>query len=225
MKTIAYSPWGTGTQVGFLDKIFARSINAKSHGFTDADAFVLWGGQDIHPSYYGQRRGPNSQAWDKPTERDIWEWQAMKYCKANNIPIIGICRGAQFMCAFSGGKLIQHVNNHTGADHPVVCADGEMFDVTSCHHQMLDLTDTDGELLAWTPTNRSTVYYGQSAETPEHLQQALVTGTFKEPEIVYFPGINGLAIQGHPEWANINGPFVKKCLDYINLYLLEEVTV
>lgn len=224
MKTIAYSPWGTGTQVGFLDELFDGSINAKRDGFKNADAFVLWGGQDIHPSYYGQKRGPNSQAWESPTERDIWEWQAMKYCRTNNIPMIGICRGAQFLCAFAGGKLIQHVNNHTGGDHPVVCDDGDVFEVTSCHHQMLDITGTQGELLAWTPENRSSVYYGEGAHTPEHLKPALVAGTFQEPEIVYFPEINALAIQGHPEWAKRDSAFVKKCLSYINSHLFEEVT-
>ena len=41
------------------------------------------------------------------------------------------------------------------------------------------------------------------------------------PEIVYFPNIRALGIQGHPEWM-IGSPFSQYCSNLIKKYLLKE---
>ena len=217
---LAYSPWGNGNSITPFDAVFTYAVDAKSHGFGQADAFILWGGTDIHPSFYKSAAHRMNQAPALPSDRDVWEWKAMQHCKANNIPIIGVCRGAQFMCAFAGGKLVQHVNSHNGGNHQVVTKDGEMFGVTSAHHQMMDVEGTRHELLAWTPSPLSTLFFGETSETPAHIKEGLSTNTFAEPEAVFFPDIMGLAIQGHPEWANKNSPFASQCNDWVLEYLL-----
>jgi Peptidase C26 len=202
--TLGYSPWGTGDKTCYpFNEIFTYTKNCKTEGFDNIDALVLWGGEDIHPSYYGERANAYNGAGFNPSERDKWEWAAMKYCHAKNIPIIGVCRGAQFLCAFAGGKLIQHTTGHTGTPHTVVDITGEEFTVNSYHHQMLDINvpGVKAELLGWSKHLLSGIYYGESRETPKHLVKPLLNNTFKEPEFVYFPMVNGLAIQGHPEWA------------------------
>jgi gamma-glutamyl-gamma-aminobutyrate hydrolase PuuD len=146
----------------------------------------------------------------------------MKHCKANNIPIIGVCRGAQFMCAFAGGKLIQHVTGHDTGGHMVVTNEGDLFRVTSAHHQMLDLNGTKHELLAWAPENLSALYYGERSETPETVTKAMLASEFKEPEIVFFPEFKGLAIQGHPEWAEESSDFVNKTNELVVEYLFNK---
>lgn len=222
MKTIAYSPWGNGDSIFPFDSLFDNAVNAKEHGLSTADAFLLWGGTDIHPSFYGKPHHRFSGAPTLPSERDMWEWQAMKYCKTKGIPIIGVCRGAQFMCAFAGGKLIQHCTGHSSGGHQVVTNEGEQFYVTSSHHQMLELTGTRHELLAWTPSRLSASYYGELSHTPAEIQEAIQQNTFKEPEVVFFPDIKGLAIQGHPEWAAEDSSFVKKTLEWTAQYLFAE---
>lgn len=222
MTTLAYSPFGNGHSIYPFDEIFDNAVDAYAHGFDNADAFLLWGGTDIHPSYYNEAPHRFSQAPALPSNRDVWEWNAMKACKARGIPIIGVCRGAQFMCAFAGGKLIQHVSGHDRGYHNVVTADGDVFAVTSAHHQMLDLTGTTHELIAWTPSNLSAVYYGSKNETPPHLLQQMQNAKFKEPEIVYFPEFRGLAIQGHPEWAGVEEEFVKETNRLVVEYLFNE---
>lgn len=222
MTTLAYSPWGNGNSIYPFDALFDNAVNAYDKGFKGVDAFLLWGGTDIHPSFYDAQPHRTNQASALPSERDVWEWQAMKHCKANNIPIIGVCRGAQFMCAFAGGKLIQHVSGHDMGHHKVVTKDGDLFDVTSAHHQMLDLTDTTHELIAWTPTKLSAFYYGERSETPPTLAHSLRTDAFKEPEIVFFPEFKGLAIQGHPEWAEVNSDFVNKTNELVVEYLFNK---
>ena len=217
MKTLAYSPWGNGYSIRPFDQLFDQAVDAKKHGFDNVDAFILWGGTDIHPSYYGAQAHKWNQAGTLPSERDVWEWNAMKLCKAKGIPIIGVCRGAQFMCAFVGGKLIQHVSGHTTGSHNVVTSDGDKFAVTTCHHQMLDLRGTNHELLAWTPEPLSRVYQGETE------LDVVNKDVFKEPEMVFFPDIKGFAIQGHPEWAPENSKFVAYCNQQIADLLFNEV--
>jgi gamma-glutamyl-gamma-aminobutyrate hydrolase PuuD len=155
----------------------------------------------------------------------MWEWKAMKYCKANNIPIIGVCRGAQFMCAFAGGSLIQHCTGHTNGAHDVITVDGEQFPVTSSHHQMLDVAGTPHELVAWSAKRLSSVYYSETNHSSPHIASAVLSETFKEPEVVFFPEIKGLAIQGHPEWADESTEFVQKTLEWTVDYLFAEAWV
>ena len=49
-----------------------------------------------------------------PTRTAIWDaaWAA---AETRSVPVLGICRGFQAMNAFSGGKLVQHVDGHAGA--------------------------------------------------------------------------------------------------------------
>lgn len=215
---LGYSPWGNGHSIRPFHMMFEESQDCFKDGFEGISAFLLWGGTDIHPSYYGQNHHRYSQAPDKPSTRDEWEWQAMKYCKANNIPMIGVCRGAQFLCAFAGGKLIQDVSGH-GTSHSMTTSEGEIIYTTSSHHQMLDIHGTDGELLAWSTVRKSNHYYGELSETPAHIDVM----KFREPEVVYFPSISALAIQGHPEWAGEQEPFVDYCLQRVKDCLFDEV--
>lgn len=222
MTTIAYSPWGNVHTVWPFSTLFDETCDGTSN-MKGVDAFILWGGTDIHPSLYDAKPSLRSGAPHTPSPRDIWEWKALKYCKANDIPVIGVCRGAQLMCAFAGGKLFQHVNGHS-QDHLVHTIEGQTFQVTSSHHQMLDLHGTEHELLAWS-NQRSSTYQGEDSYTPKHIVDDVVKGTFKDPEIVYFPGMRGLAIQGHPEWAERDSAFVKYCLEAVEFYLFDKKVV
>lgn len=217
--TLAYSPYGNGHSIYPFDAIFTYSQDAKEEGFKGADAFLLWGGTDIHPSYYKAKPHQYNGAPTLPSDRDVWEWKAMSYCKANNIPMIGVCRGAQFLCAFTGGKLVQHCGDHDSGTHMVVDSKGAQFQVSSAHHQMMDLHGTTNELIAWPEKPLSGFYYGETSTTPAHIQKGLSTGTYAEPEIVFFPTIKALAIQGHPEWVNKDSMFVQKSNEYIVDYL------
>ena len=215
---LGYSPWGNGNSIGPFKNIFSEKQDCYKEGFDGIDAFVLWGGTDIHPSLYHDKPHRFSQAPNEPSPRDVWEWQALKVCQANDIPVIGVCRGAQMMCAFVGGGLFQHIAGHQ-SNHGMITNTGEVMVTTSAHHQMLDLRGTDHELLAWSQFNLSPFYYTEHSFTPQNLN----IKTFKEPEVVFFPGIKGLAIQGHPEWASDNDPFNIYVLNLVKEYLLNEV--
>lgn len=211
---LGYMPGGTGTMRPFnLTFDLARDVTRE--GFEDVDALVLWGGEDICPSYYNQKPHIQNQQQNGPSARDKREWAAMKYARMHNIPIIGVCRGAQFLCVFSGGSLVQHMTGHNCGNHMVTFADEDLpqMKTTSCHHQMMYPWKTDYQLLAWTAGRLSDRYEGE--DKPIEGQQNRV-----EPEVVYFPKTRGLAIQGHPEWMGEDTPFVKYCNDMVKQLLL-----
>lgn len=153
---------------------------------------VIWGGADINSIYY--KHPKHSTTWPGGL-RDRLEWTLMNEAKDRGIPIMGVCRGAQMLCALAGGFLIQDVENHVG-QHEVVTHDGNSFDVNSIHHQMMcmvEMPEDTYELLAWRE-GRSGAPYGYKDDkwfTPDE--------NWKEPEFVYFPKINGYAVQWHPE--------------------------
>lgn len=179
----------------------------------EGDILIIHGGSDIHPSLYGKGRSRLSGAGEQPSSRDVAEWNLMARAIDLNIPIIGICRGAQMLCAHAGGTLYQHVNNHGGM-HAVKTHDDVVMRVNSMHHQMMNLKGTEHKLIAWTAHNLSDVYYDEN-RLPEHEYPKL------EPEFVFFPELKGFAIQWHPE-----------CIDetdestvYINKFIKEQLNV
>ena len=166
--------------------VLARSID----DLTETDsALIIWGGADIDPALYKHRQSRTTYPGGK---RDYVEWELMNEAARLGIPIIGVCRGAQMLCALAGGFLYQDVRGHAGSNHYVTTYDGERFRVNSIHHQMLGIPkEGDHVLLAWASERLSDRYIVQNdiqSKPPE-----------KEPEFVYFPKIKGYAIQWHPE--------------------------
>lgn len=215
--TLGYCPVGNGDSIEPFDSVFAKKKDI-SGGLDGVDAVIFWGGADIHPSLYKQGRSYMSQAGVLPTRRDEFEWNVMKYCKINRIPMIGICRGAQLMCAFAGGTLIQHTTGHNSGPHAMTTKEGEVMTTSSCHHQMLYPWDIEHEMLAWSGLSLSKTYLdGKDNEIN-------MTGK-EEPEVVYFPQLNGLAIQGHPEWVAPASDFALYCNRLVREYLFETVEV
>ncbi len=214
---LGYMPDGTGSVYPF-NATFSYGQNLMEKGFDNVDAIVLWGGEDIHPSYYHERPHSRTQNQHGKSRRDINEWKAMKYALVNKIPIIGVCRGAQFLCVFSGGSLVQHTTGHVGmGDHNLLFADrSDLMATTSCHHQMMAPWRTDYQLLAWSSSRLSDRYEGEDNKEIPNIH------TKFEPEVVYFPKTRGLAIQGHPEWMEQTDPFVMYCNEMVQELLIKK---
>jgi gamma-glutamyl-gamma-aminobutyrate hydrolase PuuD len=56
----------------------------------EADLVVFTGGEDVTPSFYGDKK--HSYTGNSP-ERDEREAQLFNRCVERNIPMVGICRG------------------------------------------------------------------------------------------------------------------------------------
>lgn len=78
------------------------------------DGLVLTGGKDLDPASYGQRPHPLT---DEPRhDRDAWERALLDGALARDLPVLGICRGAQVLNVALGGTLHQHLPDVVG--HP-----------------------------------------------------------------------------------------------------------
>lgn len=167
---------------------------------------VFWGGEDIWPGYYGEEPAKTHAIYESP--RDHMEKEAFE--SNPNTPKLGICRGAQLLCALSGGKLWQHVDKHTHSHLIKLHTNNSLLEVTSTHHQMMRPT-SKMRLLASANYIRSPKKW---SEDGEHISSE------PEAEIVFIPETKALCIQGHPEYTSVNSPFSKLTAQLVKENLL-----
>ena len=105
--------------------------------------------------------------------------------------------------------MYQHVEGHAGGNHRISTPSGVEYVTSSLHHQMMNLhdlkKDEDYKLIAWSSS---------------HLSEAADGVIGEEPEIVWFPKIKGLAIQGHPEFMHPDCDFVAYTRRLVKEYML-----
>jgi len=118
------------------------------------DAVLFAGGEDVDPSNYGESPAPQLGATDR--HRDAFELALVRGALAEDIPLLGICRGQQLLNVALGGTLVQHLDGHSQDEHraerthPVTFVDGTRqaallgdrgagtTAVNSFHHQVVD---------------------------------------------------------------------------------------
>lgn len=127
---------------------------------TDYDGLILCGGNDINPSYYNEEVNGSV---DIDANRDASEYELLKAFIAAKKPIMGICRGCQFLNIAFGGTLHQDISNakeHSSFSdydliHSVTATHGsfihslygEQFMVNSFHHQAVNKLGNDLEVI------------------------------------------------------------------------------
>lgn len=191
--------------------------NSKPSTYKDADIVIFPGGSDVDPIFYNHNKNDRTSS---NYTNDKYQWDAMLDCIKDNKFIIGICKGAQLATAMVGGFLIQDVSNHHSS-HDVIDENGNTYRATSSHHQMCypyELEQDKYKLLAYSK-QLSTRYIIQNNEQLDTVPSFALDSDelFKEPEVIYYPTINCLAIQPHPEWMDKTEPFVK----YLNSLILK----
>ena len=71
------------------------------------DGFIFSGGPDILPEYYGMKDETGTLVTCPP--RDEMDMILLKYIIEKDKPVLGICRGLQFINVFLGGTLYQDI--------------------------------------------------------------------------------------------------------------------
>ena len=165
---------------------------------------VFTGGEDVDPSLYNEQKHHTTYS---NLKRDEYEVAAFKKARKFNLPLAGICRGAQFLCVMAGGKLVQDVRNHSGY-HGMRTEDGRLLEVNSTHHQM-QIPPKDAKILAWAEPARSKTYFWNKPD--------------KEFECVAYPNINALSMQYHPEVMSKKSDGFKYCLELTKKLLNKEL--
>lgn len=166
-----------------------RSRCTKSDSVDNADIVIFTGGADVDPALYGETKHrltrPNPR-------RDALEMEIFYHCRENGIPMLGICRGAQFLHVMNGGKLFQDVDHHYG-DHSMrdIVRDRVISKVSSVHHQMV-MPHKDMTVIAEAYKSKKRYHNDTTVEESEN---------HKDIEAFFYRDTCSLGIQGHPEYS------------------------
>ncbi len=74
---------------------------------------LLTGGEDVHPSFYGEAARPELEEVDEV--RDRFEIALARAAHRRGIPTLSICRGVQVANVALGGSLVQDIPSQTGS--------------------------------------------------------------------------------------------------------------
>lgn len=154
----------------------------------EADLVLFAGGEDVSPILYNEPRG---RCTNSNWERDYFECEVFAEAKRLNKHILGICRGSQFICVMAGGSLVQDQNNPRYYHEIKVEGEKDIL-ITSTHHQAqypFVLPNEEYKIIGYTNNISPFHVNGYGEELNPN----------KECEIVYYPKIKALGIQGHPE--------------------------
>jgi len=188
-----YANWMEGVVVGKME---------------DADLVVFTGGEDVDPSLYGQPEHPTTYS---NLDRDLYEKGEFVKAQELNKPCLGICRGSQFLCVMAGGHLVQNQPNPSHV-HKIKTFTGDELLITSTHHQAAypyNLDPSEYKILGW--TDGMLAYHKNGADKELNPE--------KECEIVYYPNIRALGIQGHPEMMSMDSPTVEYLRKLLSTFL------
>lgn len=184
-------PWG-------FPALLARARCTKAESIATADIILFTGGwEDVSPELYGEERHEKTTSDPKADMRDIKVFQEAAYL---GIPMIGVCRGAQFLHVMNGGKLYQHVDGHNTA-HDVYLPDTDEYltKISSVHHQMCRPNEANGmKVLA--------VAYEAEVKwlNPNLSYTGLHRCGDEDIEAFWYPETACFGVQGHPEYTGFN---------------------
>lgn len=202
---------GDKTEERAFAPMFVRAACKRADSPDEADLVVFTGGSDVNPKLYGQTDlHPQTTFSDVRDRNDIHLWE---HCVKEGIPMLGVCRGAQFGHVMKGGKLFQHVGGHY-QDH-------EMWDlkkhvsvgkVSSVHHQMVMPGHPEMIPLGDTMHAGNTPHYINSKEH--------VTNLRGDIEAFFYRDVCFFGVQGHPEYKGYTR-FTKWTLDRLQEFINE----
>lgn len=177
----------------------------------EANVVVFTGGSDIDPQLYGE---PRHHTTTVSAARDAVDLDMFHYCQQNDMFMVGICRGGQFLNAMHGGSMIQDVSGHAiskGHTAYIVDEGGEIlphyrYNVTSTHHQMM-VPGSEGVIYA---AAQGVGHKFAKKVPPKHENMAAswtttedivdITGSSLEPECIAYIEAGALCFQPHPEY-------------------------
>lgn len=167
----------------FMSLGFGITFNIK-----DADLVCFTGGADVSPALYGAKEHALTMT---SKSRDVQEKLVFDNARELGLPMVGICRGAQFLNVMSGGAMYQHVTKHTRPHDIIDKFTGECVLVSSTHHQMMKPSE-DGLLVAFSSLGGDREWYEGQVFHRDVSDQ--------DNEVVFYAKSKCLCFQPHPEF-------------------------
>ena len=169
------------------------------------------GGADVNPALYGHESPDRLCGYS--TSRDAIDTKIFKLAMKNNIKMVGICRGLQFLNVMSGGTMMHHISHHENSIHAFVSPRlSHTIYVNSLHHQMV-MPHKDAFIIGSTEDQISTVYFGNN-DQPEKRSGSDV-------EALYMPVINACGVQYHPEMMDTGSEGVNFFRNLVDEFLYD----
>lgn len=184
--------------------------------FEQPDDFMcvfFTGGEDINPRLYGHATCVRTYT---NNFRDHLEKQIYDSALEQSIPMIGVCRGLQWLNVMNGGLMIQHVDNHAMRGlHKTRSYRQTNFAANSLHHQMV-YPHKSTYIVAVAAKKQSPVYhYDGNKRWPK--------GPVQEVESCFFPNSNSFGVQWHPEMMDHKDAARKFFIEHVGLLLSGEL--
>lgn len=159
----------------------------------DSSLVVFTGGADVSPELYGDKA---HRATGNHPARDTAEIAEFEFAKRNSIPMVGICRGGQFLNVMNGGRMYQHVSSHTQSHMLEDARTGEKVYVSSTHHQMM-MPASDAVLVAFSELHGTREWFYKEVPWRDVSD--------KDIEVLYYEKTKCLCFQPHPEFSVYGG--------------------
>lgn len=160
------------------------------------DGLLFTGGQDVEPGRYGET--PLPPAGEYSPARDAMEGQLLALALERDLPVLGVCRGLQFLNVALGGSLYQ--------DLPTQCPSGIVhcqrppYDVPV--HAVRVLRDTPLHSLLGTEELRVNSYHHQAVKDLSPRLRPMALSEDGLVEGAWLPGKRFVwGVQWHPEFA------------------------
>jgi gamma-glutamyl-gamma-aminobutyrate hydrolase PuuD len=177
-----------------LGEMFARAACRKAKSLDKADLVVFTGGADVSPVLYGETLKDMHETVHCRKDRDDRDMQLYADALQMRIPMLGICRGAQFLHVMNKGRLYQHVDGHRG-EHSIKTMDNLNIDrVTSTHHQTVM---RNNRMVVLAIARQSTVRWVNKKVNEQSI-------TSDDIEAFFYPKTMCLGFQGHPEYRGVS---------------------
>lgn len=158
------------------------------------DGFLFTGGADVNPERYGEEKKPT--CGDIQYYRDELEFTAFRLIKDTPKPILGICRGMQFLNVALGGTLYQDLPTENPTEVPHRQREAKY----SLLHNVQVVADTPLYAVAQTPKMLANSFHHQAVKTLGKGLEIMALADDGIIEAVYAPDKKFLrAYQWHPE--------------------------
>lgn len=185
--------------------LFDRLGHTLVDDLSKAELVVFTGGEDVSPGYYDAK--PHAKTFSN-AYRDAKEAGIFSAAKERGIPMVGICRGGQFLNVMSGGAMYQHVDKHCGNHNITDLHTGETVLVSSTHHQMMKPSES-AIIIATADLGGSREWFEGSIAKKDISKEDI--------EVVFYPETQALCFQPHPEFNGVEYSgmyeYFKKCLE------------
>ena len=160
------------------------------------DGFLFTGGQDVDPNLYGEAVRPT--CGELCPARDALERELLRQALERDKPILGICRGIQFLNAALGGTLYQDLPT----EHPSEIEHSMKPPYDQAAHTVRILPDTPLAALLEKQELGVNSCHHQAIKSLAPSLVEMARSTDDLIEAVYLPGKTFVwAVQWHPEMS------------------------